>query len=344
MTDETTAGIGPQDTGAVPVAELWRGGICESLHAGHAVVVDGSGQIVEAWGNPQAVIYPRSSCKMIQALPLVESGAADAAGLTPAQLALSCASHNGAAIHSDAVTRWLSDLGLGEADLRCGPQEPSDIPARGALIRAGETPCQIHNNCSGKHSGFLTLNRHLNAGAEYTEVDHPVQVAVRAAFEEVTGEAVRGWGVDGCSVPNFATSLQGLARAMAAFAVAREGRGLRDSAQARLVQAMMAHPEMVAGETRACTELMRAMEGRAAVKTGAEAVFVAILPEKGLGIALKVLDGGTRASEAAITRLLVKYGALEAGHPMAKKWGNPEIRSRRGIHAGELRIAPGFGA
>ena len=125
--------------------------------------------------------------------------------------------------------------------------------------------------------------------------------------------------------------------------MAREGRGLRDSAQARLVQAMMAHPEMVAGETRACTELMRAMEGRAAVKTGAEAVFVAILPEKGLGIALKVLDGGTRASEAAITRLLVKYGALEAGHPMAKKLGNPEIRSRRGIHAGELRIAPGFG-
>ena len=337
------AGLGPQDAGAVPMAELWRGGLCESLHSGHAVVVDAGGQVVAAWGNPEAVIYPRSSCKMIQALPLLESGAADAAGLGARQLALSCASHNGAAIHSEAVSAWLADLGLGEADLRCGPQEPNDIPARNALIRAEEAPCQIHNNCSGKHSGFLTLNRHLGGGADYTEVDHPVQAAVRAAFEEVTGEAVRGWGVDGCSAPNFATSLRGLARAMAGFASAREGTGLRAGAQARLVQAMMAHPEMVAGETRACTELMRACAGRAAIKTGAEAVFVAILPQQGLGIALKVLDGNSRASEAAITHLLVKYGALEPDHPMAKKWGNPEIRSRRGILAGELRVAPGFG-
>lgn len=335
--------VGRQDAGAVPVAEVWRGGLCESLHFGHAVVVDASGAVVGAWGNPGAVIYPRSSCKMIQALPLVESGAADAAGLGVKQLALSCASHSGAAIHAAAVTEWLSGLGLGEGDLRCGAQEPSDIPARDALIRAGESPCQIHNNCSGKHSGFLTLNRHLGGGAEYHEVDHPVQRAVRAAFEEVTGEDVRGWGIDGCSAPNFATSLQGLARAMAGFAAAREGRGARESAMARLRDAMMAHPEMVAGEGRACTELMRAMGGRAAVKTGAEAVFVAILPEQGLGMAVKVLDGGTRASEAAITQLLVRYGVLDADHPAARKRLRAELRNRRGVLAAEVRVAAGFG-
>ena len=334
--------IGPQGEGAVPMAELWRGNLCESLHYGHAVVVDATGQIVEAWGNPEAVIYPRSSCKMIQALPLLESGAADAAGLSPKQLALACASHNGAAIHSEAVTAWLGEMGMGEADLRCGPQEPADIPARDALIRAGESPCQIHNNCSGKHAGFLTLNRHLGAGSEYTEFDHPVQQASLQAFEEVTGEAIRGWGVDGCSAPNFSTSVLGLARAMGRFAGAREGQGLRETAQARLTQAMMAHPEMVAGETRACTELMRAMNGQAAIKTGAEAVFVAILPGKGLGIALKVLDGTTRASEAAIAALLVKYGVLDPAHPAAKERLNPELRSRRGLLAGEIRVSEGF--
>lgn len=334
--------IGPQDAGAVPVAEVWRGALCESLHYGHAVVVDAGGDIVEALGNPEAVIYPRSSCKMIQALPLLESGAADRAGLTPRQLALACASHSGAAIHSDAVQNWLTELELGEADLRCGPQEPTDIPARDALIRAGEAPCQIHNNCSGKHAGFLTLNRHLGGGPDYTEADHPVQRAVRAAFEEVTGEAARGWAVDGCSAPNFSTSLHGLGRAMARFATAREGTDRRGDAAARLVQAMTAHPEMVAGETRACTELMRAMERRAAIKTGAEAVFVAILPGQGLGIAVKVLDGGTRASEAAIAALLVKYGVLDPAHPAARKRLNPEITSRRGLHAGEIRVAEDF--
>ncbi len=201
--------------------ELWRGGMLESLHLGHAVICDATGGIVEAWGDPEAVIFPRSSCKMIQALPLIESGAAEAFGLTEAQLALACASHNGAAIHTGPVSRWLADLGLGEADLRCGAQMPDDPAARKELICSDSSPCQIHNNCSGKHAGFLTLAKHLKAGPEYIEVDHPVQRAVRAAFEEVTGEASPGYGIDGCSAPNFATSVHGLARAMAFFAAAR---------------------------------------------------------------------------------------------------------------------------
>ena len=330
------------NAGAVPVAELWRGGVLEGVHLGHAVICDAQG-VVDAWGNPEAVIFPRSSCKMIQALPLLETGAVAARGLTDAHLALACASHQGAALHVGMAGRWIADLGLTEADLRCGAHEPMDHGERDRLICLHEKPCQLHNNCSGKHSGFLTVTQHLKAGPEYVEIDHPLQKAIRAATEEVCGEDIAGWGVDGCSAPNFAVSLAGLARGMAKFAVAREGHGARGDAMHRLARAMGAHPELVAGEGRACTELMRAMGGKVAIKTGAEAVFVAILPEKGLGIALKVVDGATRASEAAIAHLLVRAGVLEAGHPATVKRLDPVQRNWRGIETGVLRIAPGFG-
>ena len=329
---------------AIPMVELWRGGLMESVHLGHAVICDATGGIVEAWGDPEAVIFPRSSCKMIQALPLLESGAAEAFGLGEAQLALACASHNGAAIHTGPVSRWLSDLGLGEGDLRCGVQMPDDPAARKDLICSDRAPCQIHNNCSGKHAGFLTLSKHLKAGPEYHEVDHPVQRAVRTAFEEVTGEASPGFGIDGCSAPNFATSVHGLARAMAFFAAARPDGDRREAAAARLVRAMTRHPDLVAGEGRACTKLMRAMGGKAAVKTGAEAVFVAILPEQKRGIAVKIMDGGTRGAEAAIAALLRRLGALAPDDPVLAPYLTGPITNRRGLAVGAIRLASGFAA
>jgi L-asparaginase II len=321
------------------MAELWRGGILESVHLGHAVICDAGG-VVQAWGDPDAVIFPRSSCKMVQALPLLESGAG--AGLTPMQLALSCASHQGAALHTGHVARWLSDLGLSEADLRCGAHEPMDRAERDRLIAAGESPCQLHNNCSGKHAGFLMLNQHMQGDPEYVDPGHPMQRAIRQSFEEVTGETSPGYGIDGCSAPNFATSAAGLARAMAAFANATgEGDG-RDRAMFALTRAMAAYPELVAGEGRACTELMRAMGGRVAIKTGAEAVFVAIVPERKLGIALKIVDGGTRGAEAAIAALLVRLGVLDAGHPATLKRLDAVQRNWRGIETGIVRAAAGF--
>jgi L-asparaginase II len=324
------------------MVELWRGGRMESAHSGHAVICDAQGAIIESWGDPEAVIYPRSSCKMLQALPLVESGAADAAGLSEAQLALACASHQGAAIHTGMVTRWLADLGMAEADLRCGAHEPYDRAERDRLILAHEAPCQIHNNCSGKHAGFLTMVRHMRAGPEYVEVDHPLQKAIRAAFEEVTDEASPGFGIDGCSAPNFATSVHGLARAMGRFAAAGGAGDARDRAMHRLTRAMAAHPELVAGEGRACTELMRAMAGRVAIKTGAEGVFIAIVPERRVGIALKITDGASRASEAAVAALLVRLGVLDAGHPATRKRLNAVQRNWRGLETGDIRLAPGF--
>ncbi len=329
--------------GPVPMLEVWRGGLLENAHLGHAVICDAKG-VVKAWGNPGAVIFPRSSAKMIQALPLIETGAAAARGLSDAHLAFACASHEGAHLHVDMAERWINDLGLGEADLRCGAHEPDNKTERDRLIRAGEKPCQLHNNCSGKHSGFLTVTQYLKAGPEYVEIDHPLQRAIRAATEEVTGETMAGWGVDGCSAPNFAMSLGGLGKAMAQYAVAREGHGARESAMYRLTRAMAAYPQLVSGEGQACTELMRAMDGRVAIKGGADGVYVAIVPEKGLGIALKVVDGSARAKEAAIAALLTWIGVLDPAHPAAVKRMSAVQRNWRGLETGFLRLSEGFPA
>lgn len=327
---------------AVPMIELWRGEILESAHAGHAVICDANGTVVQAWGDADAVVYPRSSSKMLQALPLIESGAADAVGLTERQLALACASHIGAALHTGMVTDWLAGLGMGESDLRCGSHWPSDIAARDLLVKTDASPCQIHNNCSGKHSGFLTLNRHLRGGPEYIEVDHPVQRAIRAAFEDVTGMDSPGYGIDGCSAPNFATTVTAMARAMAFFAGANPDGSLRERAAVRLHRAMATYPEMVSGDGKACTSLMQAMAGKVTLKGGAEGFYVAILPEQRLGIALKIVDGAERAKEAAITALLLRLGVLEHGHPAVAEFLTGPIRNCGGKITGTIRLAPGF--
>lgn len=324
---------------AVPFAEIWRGEFLESIHMGHAVICDASGEIVQAWGDPELVVLPRSSSKMIQALPLIESGAADAFGLGVEQLALSCASHNGAAIHTDRVQVWLKTLGLSDDDFRCGAHDPLDKETNRALIREGASPCQYHNNCSGKHTGFLTLTKHLRAGPEYIDPAHPLQVACLEAFESVTGETSPGHVIDGCSAPNFASSLHGMARAMAFFAAASEGADSRQTAAVRLRQAMATYPELVAGEGRACTEMMRAMEGRVTLKTGAEGFFIAIIPELKLGVALKVADGNSRGAECAIAAILVKLGVLDAEHPATLKRMNAPIRNCLGTRTGTIKPA-----
>jgi len=211
-------------TGAVPMIELWRGGLLESSHSGHAVICTTEGEVVEAWGNPDAVIFPRSSCKMLQALPLIESGAAEATGLTDRQLALSCASHEGAALHTAMVADWLKDLGLSETDLRCGVHAPTDRQEVRRLIKHDESPCQLHNNCSGKHAGFICTACHLGIDPKgYVRADHPVQRAVTSVLADLTGtelgEANRG--IDGCSIPAYAIPLDRLAHAFARMATGR---------------------------------------------------------------------------------------------------------------------------
>ena len=321
------------------LVEVHRGPFLESAHFGHAVICDDRGQIVKAWGDENLVTLPRSSVKMIQALPLITSGAAEAYGLTDRHLALSCASHQGAAVHTDFVSDWLTNLDLGDSDLRCGPQMPEDKTARTALIKGDNDPCQWHNNCSGKHSGFLTLSKHLKAGPEYIVPDHPVQKATLEAFEMTTGAPSHGFGIDGCSAPNFAARLVNIAKAMAWFASSAERSDIASIAAFRLVGAMRANPLLVAGVGRACTELMEAMDGRVAIKTGAEGFFTAILPKQKLGIALKITDGSARASACAMATLLAEVGVLERSHPAAQKYLKTPILNRRGIVTGHIRGA-----
>lgn len=324
------------------MAEVWRGPFLESRHRGHAVVCDSSGGIAFALGAPDLVMLPRSACKMLQALPLVESGAAARFGLGPEQLALACASHQGAPLHTRAVERWLSVIGRSESDLACGPQPPRDRADFEAMIRAGEHEGRRHNNCSGKHTGFLTVERHIGGGLAYCDPDHPVQRAVRAAFEEMCGQESPGFGIDGCSAPNFATSLRGLATAMARMAAPAALGEARAGAARALVAAMKTHPELVAGEGRACTGFMRATTGGTVVKTGAEGVFAAILPERGLGVALKIEDGATRAAECAMAVLLVRLGVAEAAHPEIAARLDPPIRNWDGLEVGQIRPDAAF--
>jgi L-asparaginase II len=322
----------------VPLIEVTRGPLVECVHRGHVAVCNAAGELVWALGDPSTVTFPRSACKMIQALPLVESGAAATMGLRQDQLALCTASHIAAAYHTDRINAWLGDMGLTDDDFRCGAQMPRDTEARDALIRSGGSACQVHNNCSGKHTGFLALTRHLKAGPEYNELDHPLQVAIKQAFEEVTEETSPGYGIDGCSAPNHATSLHGLARAMAFFANAHKGSDTRSKAAASLTEAMAAFPELVNGNGKPCTELMRLMGGRGSIKGGADGVYTAILPDLGLGVALKITDGADRAKDVAIANVLRKLGAL-TDTPAARAWTRPEIRNWNGLLCGEIRPA-----
>ena len=207
------------------------------------------------------------------------------------------------------------------------------------MIRAGQSPCRYHNNCSGKHCGFLAVSRHLGAGPDYLAIDHPLQVAIKEAFEDVTGAISPCWGIDGCSAPNHATSVHAMARAMARFASAHDRSDTRSRAMVTLRDAMMTHPELVAGEDRACTRLMRAAKGRAAVKTGAEGYFIAILPEQRMGIALKITDGATRAAECAMAALLARLGVVDDADPQVRAHLNPDITNFAGQVTGEMRAA-----
>ncbi len=326
----------------VNVAEVWRGDFLECVHRGRIVVCDSTGDVIAAWGNEEDVILPRSSVKMLQALPLVESGAAARFGLQTEHLALACASHQGAMIHTDLVSDWLGDLGLAEPDLLCGPQFPREKQARIKVVLSGKRQDKRHNNCSGKHSGFLCVGKHLGAGANYLEMSHPVQKSVLEAFEEMTGETSPGHGIDGCSAPNHASTLKGLATAMARMADPSNLGETRRAAAEKIVVAMKSHPELVAGEGRACTELMRSMPGATVVKTGAEGVYTAILPERGLGVAVKIEDGATRGAECAMTAMLVRLGVADPTHPLVINRLQPVQKNYAHQEVGQIRPADEF--
>lgn len=288
------------------LVEVVRAREIESVHRGAACVVDTEGRVLHQWGDIARAICPRSAIKPFQAIPLVESGAADAAQLSDEDLALACASHSGEPVHVARVSAWLSRIHCTPADLECGTHAPTNAAAAAALIRAGESPCALHHNCSGKHTGFLTLAQHAGwATKGYTEAEHPLQRGALDALAKMAGFERSPWPVvrDGCSAANVFLPLRGLAAAWAKLGTT--------TASARLIDAMKAHPVLMSGHGTPDATMIGALRGRGVVKTGAEGVYAAVLPERGLGIAVKIDDGATRASVAAIASLLVWLDAFE---------------------------------
>lgn len=322
------------------LVEVTRGGVIESRHRGAVAVCDANGKIVAAWGDASAPVFPRSAFKSLQALPLVETGAADAFGLTGEHLALACASHSGEAMHVDCVEAWLGKIDCRESDLACGPHLPFHEASAHAMLRAGERPCKRHNNCSGKHTGFLSVARHLNITTEgYERPDHPVQVLVREAIADVCNVDANHLplGIDGCAAPNYAIPLTNLATGMARLGGTAKIARDRAEAAKRILAAWKAHPLLVSGTGRACADLIEGARGGTVVKTGAEAVFMAVLPDRGLGVALKIDDGGTRAAESTMAKLLVLLESADATAPQIAKHLNPPIKNWRGDVVGERR-------
>ncbi len=302
------------DAASPVLVEVTRGAAVESRHRGIVAVADAAGAIVAAWGDAGRAVFPRSAVKPLQALPLIETGAAGGFALGDAEIALACASHNGEPEHVAGIGAWLERVGLAAGDLECGPQAPMDREAALARARAGDAPLALTNTCSGKHAGFLTTARHLGEEtAGYIKTGHAVQRRVAETLAEVAGcdLAAAPVGTDGCGIPTIAMPLAAVARAMARLAAPDNLAPTRAAAARRIVAAMTAHPGLVAGRGRYDTVAMEAGRGAFAVKTGAEGVHAAILPRQGLGCALKIEDGAARAAEVAMTALLRHLGAID---------------------------------
>lgn len=298
----------------VPFAEGTRGGQTESIHYGVAVAADAAGGLVAAWGDPDFVTYPRSALKPFQALDLVESGAADAMGLEDRHLALACASHRGEAIHDALIRSWLKALSVGEDALACGPDYPRHEPTAHGHIRAGRPKSRIWHNCSGKHCGFLTLARHIGADiAGYEKREHLCQQRYFDILSDFIGADARAqlWGIDGCTLPAPAISMAVMAAAVARFASGSAASSARKAAIERLLSAMRAHPQLVSGSGAINGALLEASAGRVIVKTGAEGFLIAMVPDLGLGIALKVADGASRPRNAVLIEILRQLGVLD---------------------------------
>jgi len=320
--------------------EVTRGAVVESRHRVHVAVVDAGGRLRAFAGDPDRVTFLRSAAKPLQALPLVEDGAFDRYGMTLPELALCCGSHSGSAAHTRVAEAILEKAAVTSDALACGPHPPFDDEARRGLEEAGLEPGRLHNNCSGKHAGMMMLARAHGWDPEgYHRPEHLVQQRVLsevARWTQVPPEAI-GVAVDGCGVSCFALPLRHMALGFARFAAAaRAG----ERGPATVFQAMVEHPEMVAGEGRVCTELMRVAGGRLFAKTGAEGMYCVGVPGAELGIALKVEDGAARAIAPAVLGVLREldliseddFGAL---HPFVY----PELLNTRGEPVGQVRPA-----
>lgn len=321
--------------------EVTRGNLVESRHRGSVAVVDGDGKLVLSLGDVDRAVFPRSACKAMQALPLIESGASDAYGFGAKELALACSSHNGEDEHVALAASMLARAGRDAATLECGAHWSFDQKTIIHQARTIDKPTALHNNCSGKHSGFICACSHQDIDpAGYVGYDHPLQQQIRETMQSLTGTPLGhdNCGIDGCAIPSYAVPLQRLAHGFARMATGNGLEPLRAKASRRLIDACMAEPFYVAGTDRACTKLMQIAPGRIFAKTGAEGVFCAAIPEQGIAIALKCDDGTTRAAEtmvaATLARFFEKDSDINAG---LMAMANKALKNWNRIHVGDIR-------
>jgi L-asparaginase II len=322
------------------LVEVVRGGLVESRHRGAVAVVDADGQHLLTRGDVDRPVFPRSAIKALQALVLVETGAADRFRFGAEELALACASHGGEEGHVATVTRMLARAGLDASALKCGAHWPLHQASAQALARAGGTASPLHNNCSGKHAGFLCAACALEADrGSYIEPAHPIQREVKATLENLAGVKISddACAIDGCSVPTWAVPLAATARAFARFGSGQGLAPMRAAAAHRLRAACAEKPWHVAGTGRFCTEVMTKFGARVFVKSGAEGMCCAALPEQGLGIAVKCDDGAGRAAEVMMAATIARWLKSDADRAALEKFIRPTLRNWNGVAVGEIR-------
>lgn len=323
------------------LVEVTRGPLVENRHRGHVAVVDWQGKLLYSAGDPQHLTYWRSSAKPIQALPVVELGAVDHFGITPRELSIFCASHNGEIFHTETVRTIFTKIGQDYSLLQCGVHPPYHRDTAKAMLLAGEEPTVLHSNCSGKHSGMLTLITHLALDpSNYLDLNHPLQQIILDYIAHLTGyprEKI-AIGIDGCGVPVHGLPLYNMSLAYARLAKPQGLAEQRQAAIARITGAMTGNPEMVSGTDGFCTKLMRVGAGKLIAKGGAAGVYCVGVAQEGIGITVKCEDGASRGREPVVVEVLSQLGLLSAEQVEAlADFHHPQNINHRGEKCGEVR-------
>lgn len=311
----------------------------ESRHNVSAVVMTSSGQLMQTYGDTAQKIYPRSSIKCIQAIPIISTGALEKFNISDIELALAGASHNGEARHTEAVQNWLSRINLTVADLECGAHAPAHQASFMSLTKVKGSYSALENNCSGKHTGMLSSALAMGVPTKgYSKTEHPVQRLIQKIIEDFTGEKVDDDDValDGCTLPTYFLRLQNLALAMARFADCKNFSADYAQACERITQAIMNNPFYIAGSDRYCTQMTSLMQQQGFVKTGAEGVMFAALPQLKLGIAVKCHDGNNRAAEVTMTDILLNLKVINEAE--AQNLIEPQIKNWNGLVTGRIKL------
>lgn len=323
------------------MVEVTRGPVVESIHRGDIAVVNPEGELLYYLGDPNKVTYMRSSAKPIQALAVVESGAAEHFGFTAAELAVTCASHNAEQVHVNTVLSILGKIGLEESALKCGTHLPIHLESRRELIRLGRESTAVHSNCSGKHAGMLAVCVHNGWPIEeYFRPEHPVQQLSLHNMAELSDFPVDEIfiGVDGCGVVVWGVPIRSMALAFARLADPSRLPPRRQAAVRRIVEAVQQHPEMIAGTGRFCSVLVETMRPRIVGKSGAEGVYCLGQLEGRIGMALKVEDGNSRAAYPSTVAVLDQLKLIrEAELETLEAYYHPQNLNVRGAVIGEIR-------